>query len=122
MGGNAVARVMSAMDDRGALATLLHSVGRSSKKRASAVTNASFLQASSFATHNDKKLSLKVKVYPSAPLDMAVEGYIDAVGRERGQLEQAFFDQARAEIGTLIEFIAHEVVTKIDTQLDTFLQ
>ena len=57
------------------------------------MTNASFLQSSRSATHADKKLSVKVKVFPSAPLDIAVKGYIDAVGRARTHLEQSFFEE-----------------------------
>ena len=54
----------------------------------------SFLQLGAEPTDLDQKRSIKVNVFPSAPLDLTVKTRIDELDRKREDMERGFFEQA----------------------------
>merc|ERR1711920_704309 len=103
--GGAVGQAMSAFADHVVLASSPKPVGLASMIRAREQTNTSFLGIGALTAQDDKKLSVNVKVFPRARLDLAVKGYIDEIGRQRANSEREVFEQAQAEMLALVDFV-----------------
>lgn len=61
-------------------------------------TSASFLNLQAEPDVVAEKLSVKVNVIPSAPLDLAIKTHIDSLESQRTEAERDFFEQVTRQL------------------------
>jgi len=122
--GESVGRAIRAVDDPALLKALAQpgSAMRASRfDIPSVITSASFLNLQAEPDFVAEKLSVKVNVIPSAPLDLAIKTHIDSLESHRTEAERDFFEQAQAELQGLSELVLGELEAQIGNHVDALL-
>lgn len=122
--GEHVGRAMLAFDDPAllkAMATPGSSARANSSKRPPARYSASFLNLHAAPEALPIKMSVKINVIPSAPLDLVVKHQIDVLESKRAETERGFFEQVQAETQSLSDLVMRELESQIGHHLDSLL-
>lgn len=122
--GSVIGRGMSIFDDPALLAAIAKRGNMAHEPRGHGEgfrIEPSFLQLGAEPTDLDQKRSIKVNVFPSAPLDLTVKTRIDELDRKREDMERGFFEQAHAEMQALIDLVQTELEAQIGRHLDKLL-
>jgi len=122
--GEAVGRAMRAFDDPALMKALARAGSASSVSRPhfpSVRNSASFLNLQAEPDVLAEKLSVRVNVIPSAPLDVVVKTHIDSIESHRTGAERDFFEQAHAEMQGLSDLVLSELEAQIVSHVDALL-